>query len=78
MFSSSVKTVIYLIFVRIYKPLNSVISLMLDRALKMPSHASVENSLWDSRLPPTGLTTDFGIYLTAFIQANLLVTLLGF
>lgn len=47
MLSLSVKTVIYLIFTLVYKPLNSVISIMLSRALEMPSHALVENSLWD-------------------------------
>lgn len=79
MLSSSVKTVIYLILVRVYKPLNDVISIMLGRALEMPSHASAESSLWDSSpSTPTWITRDLGVYLTAFIQANLLVTFLGF
>lgn len=52
MLSLSVKTVIYLIFALVYKPLNSVISIMLGRALEMPSHALVENSLWDF-FPPS-------------------------
>lgn len=47
MLSLSVKTVIYLISAPVYKPLNSVISIMLGRALEMPSHALVENSFWD-------------------------------
>lgn len=46
MLSLSVKTVIYLIFTLVCKPLNSVISIILGRALEMPSHALVENSLW--------------------------------
>lgn len=51
MLSLSVKIVIYLIFALVYKPLNSVISIMLGRALEVPSHALVENSLWDCFFP---------------------------
>lgn len=77
MLSLSVKTVIYLIFSLVYKPLNSVISIMLGRTLEMPSHALVENSFWDFFFPPTWLMRDLGICLAAFTQANLLVILLG-
>lgn len=54
MLSLSVKTVIYLIFSLVYKPLNSVISIMLGRTLEMPSHALVENSFWDFFFPQRG------------------------
>ena len=53
MLSLSVKTVICLIFTLVYKPLNSVISIMLGRTLEMPSHALVENSFWDFPPPKT-------------------------
>lgn len=79
MLSLSVKTVIYLTFALVYKPLNSVISIILGRTLEMPSHASVENGFWDFLFSffQTWLMRDLGTYLAAFIQANL-VTLLGF
>lgn len=51
MLSLSVKRVIYLIFALVYKPLNSVISIMLVRPLEMPSRALVENSFWDTFFP---------------------------
>lgn len=54
MLSLSVKTVICLIFTLVYKPLNSVINVMLDRTLEMPSHALVENTFWD--FPPPNTT----------------------
>lgn len=42
-----VKTVIYLIFALVYKPLNDVISIILGRTLEMLSHALVENTFSD-------------------------------
>lgn len=54
MLSLSVKRVVYLIFTLVYKPLNSVISIMLVRTLEMPSHALVENSFWDTFFPQHG------------------------
>lgn len=47
MLSLSVRMVIYLISALVYKPLNSIISIMLGRTLKMPSLALLENSFWD-------------------------------
>lgn len=73
-----VKTVIYLIFALVYKPLNDVISIILGRTLEMLSHALVENSFSDFFFFFPWLMRDLGIYLADFIQANLFMTLLGF